>query len=91
MKNHDVIIAHPQTSEQVFALKAFMNDLKIKFEITKEDNYKPEIDSIETCSLTKDQKNAIDDALKSIETKGTTPNNVIKEETRKRFPHLFNR
>lgn len=32
-------IAHPQTSEQVSALKAFMQALKIKFEVTNVENY----------------------------------------------------
>lgn len=45
----------------------------------------------ETCLLSSDQKNAIDEALKSIETKGTIPHNVVMEETKKRFPHLYNR
>ncbi len=44
-----------------------------------------------TCLLSNDQKNAIDEALKSIETKGTIPHNVVMEETKKRFPHLYNR
>ena len=34
---------------------------------------------------------AIDEALKSIETKGTTAHNAVMEETKKRFPHLYNR
>jgi NH3-dependent NAD+ synthetase len=34
-------IAHPQTSEQVSALKAFMQALKIKFEVTNVENYDP--------------------------------------------------
>jgi hypothetical protein len=42
MKSQEVFIAHPQTSEQVSALKAFMQALKIKFEVTKEENYNPE-------------------------------------------------
>ncbi len=41
MKTQDIFIAHPQTSEQVSALKAFMQALKIKFEIAK-DSYNPE-------------------------------------------------
>jgi hypothetical protein len=36
MKTNETFIAHPQTAEQVNALKAFMQALKIKFEITKE-------------------------------------------------------
>ncbi len=42
MKTQDIFIAHPQTSEQVSALKAFMQALKIKFEVVKEDSYNPE-------------------------------------------------
>jgi hypothetical protein len=42
MKTQDIFIAHPQTSEQVSALKAFMQTLKIKFEVAKEDSYNPE-------------------------------------------------
>lgn len=42
MKTQDIFIAHPQTSEQVTALKAFMQALKIKFEVAKEDTYNPD-------------------------------------------------
>jgi hypothetical protein len=44
MKTENIFIAHPQTNEQLEALKAFMQALKIKFEIsTKQiDNYNPE-------------------------------------------------
>lgn len=42
MKTKDIFIVHPQTSEQVSALKAFMQALKIKFDISKETPYKPE-------------------------------------------------
>jgi hypothetical protein len=47
--------------------------------------------SPDTSLLSGDQKNAIDEALKSIESKGTTPHNIVMEETKKRFPHLYNR
>ena len=47
--------------------------------------------STETCLLTNEQKNAIDEALHSIENKGTLHHNVVMEETKKRFPHLYNR
>ena len=40
MKTATTIIAHPTTSEQVAALKAFAKALKIKFEI-KNKNEKP--------------------------------------------------
>jgi len=39
MKTENIIIAHPQTDEQVNVIKAFMNALKIKFEISKENPY----------------------------------------------------
>ncbi len=42
MKTQDIFIAHPQTSEQVSALKAFMEALKIKFEIAKGKSYNPD-------------------------------------------------
>lgn len=42
MKTQDIFIARPQTSEQVSALKAFMQALKIKFEVSKSDSYNPE-------------------------------------------------
>ena len=43
------------------------------------------------CLLTYEQKEAIDDALISIKTKGTIPHNIVVEETKKRYPHLFDR
>lgn len=39
MKSQEVLIAHPQTEEQVSALKAFMQALKIKFEISDASSY----------------------------------------------------
>ena len=39
MRTQDIFIAHPQTTEQVSALKAFMQALKIKFEVSKEKEY----------------------------------------------------
>ncbi len=44
MKTATTIIAHPTTSEQVAALKAFVKALKIKFEINNQDEkpYDPE-------------------------------------------------
>ena len=47
--------------------------------------------SSDKCSLSNDQKNAIDKSLISIKTKGTKPHNKVVEETKKRYPHLFNR
>lgn len=42
MKTQDIFIAHPKTNEQVSALKAFMQALKIKFEVSKDEGYNPE-------------------------------------------------
>lgn len=42
MKTQDIFIAHPQTEEQVTALKAFMLALKIKFEVTQDEAYSPD-------------------------------------------------
>jgi len=39
MDSPNIFIAHPTTSEQVDALKAFVKALKIKFEITNEKTY----------------------------------------------------
>ncbi len=41
MKTQDILIAHPQTIEEISALKAFMKALKIKFEI-KDKTYNQE-------------------------------------------------
>ena len=38
MKIDNIIIVHPRTDEQVNVIKAFMNALKIKFEISKSDD-----------------------------------------------------
>lgn len=42
MKTHEIFIAHPNTTEQVNALKAFMKALKIEFETSNEKEYNPE-------------------------------------------------
>ena len=42
------------------------------------------------CLLSNEQKKAIDEAFQSIETKGTIPHKNVMEETKKRFPHLYN-
>jgi Zn-dependent oligopeptidase len=47
--------------------------------------------SPDACSLSDEQKNSIDEALQSIEAKGIKPHNTVMEETKKRFPHLYNR
>ena len=39
MDSPNIFIAHPTTSEQVDALKAFVKALKIKFEIANEKTY----------------------------------------------------
>lgn len=41
MKTQDIFIARPQTREQVSALKAFMQALDIKFEISGQSPYGP--------------------------------------------------
>ncbi len=42
MKTPDIIIAHPSSADKFEALKAFMQALKIKFEVTKDKPYHPE-------------------------------------------------
>ncbi|HMP31303.1 MAG TPA: hypothetical protein PKD85_16985 [Saprospiraceae bacterium] len=42
MKNPSVLIVHPNNEEQVTVLKAFLEGLKIRFEITEKENYNPE-------------------------------------------------
>ncbi|MEX0996160.1 MAG: DUF2683 family protein [Flavobacteriaceae bacterium] len=74
------ITLHPKDDAQIEAVKAFMKALKIKFEISKE----------KANTLSGEQKKAIDQAITSIETKGTIEHNTVMEETKKRFPHLFN-
>ena len=39
MKTPEILIAHPQTNEQLLALKAFLQALKIKFEVSHESGY----------------------------------------------------
>lgn len=41
MKPQDIFIAHPETDEQVNALKAIAKAFKMKFEVTKEKPYDP--------------------------------------------------
>lgn len=42
MKPQNIYIVHPKNEEQASALKAFMEALKIKFEESQEEKYKPE-------------------------------------------------
>ena len=42
MKTQNIIIAHPTTAEQTSVIKAFMEALKIKFEISKKSPYSAE-------------------------------------------------
>lgn len=42
MKTENIIIIHPETTEQENALKAFAKALKMKFEVAKENPYDPE-------------------------------------------------
>lgn len=75
------IVMHPKDEAQIEAVKAFMKALKIKFEISDEKG----------TTLTPEQKSAIDDAIVSIDTVGTTEHDIVMEETQKRYPHLFKR
>ena len=79
--SQQTFIIHTETPEQESALKAFVKALKMKFEISKD----------KVVTLSSDQKKAINQAIASIETKGTIEHNTVVEETKKRFPHLFNR
>ena len=40
MSKEDIFVVHPKTKEEAKVLKAFMQALKIKFEVSKEENYK---------------------------------------------------
>lgn len=42
MKTNNTFIVHPTNDEQVSVIKAFLEALKIKFELTKEENYNAE-------------------------------------------------
>jgi hypothetical protein len=42
MKNQAVLIAHPKTNKEVSALKAFMKEHQIEFEVANEEAYNPE-------------------------------------------------
>jgi hypothetical protein len=42
MSAQSIFIAHPQTMGQINALQAFTQALKIKFEVSKDENYNPE-------------------------------------------------
>ena len=42
MKTQDILIAHPQTDEQLNAFKAFMKALEIEFEISNAESYHPD-------------------------------------------------
>lgn len=42
MKTQDIFIAHPKTEEEQNALMAFLQALKITFEVSKKDSYNPE-------------------------------------------------
>ena len=41
MKNNNVLIAHPNSEDEMSVIKAFFNALNIKFEIAKESPYNP--------------------------------------------------
>lgn len=40
-------------------------------------------------ALSTEQKNAIDDAFVSIEKNGTKPHDAVMEQTKRKFPQLF--
>lgn len=42
MKTADILIAHPTTEDQAKVIKAFLNALDIKFEVSTRENYNPE-------------------------------------------------
>jgi predicted enzyme involved in methoxymalonyl-ACP biosynthesis len=42
MQTQSIFIAHPETTEQINALQAFMKALKITFEISKQEEYNSE-------------------------------------------------
>jgi len=42
MASENIFIVHPENSEQVNALKAFIKALNMKFEITREPSYDPD-------------------------------------------------
>ena len=42
MPLQNILIAHPTTNEQINALKAFMHALKIKFEVSTQEDYNPD-------------------------------------------------
>jgi hypothetical protein len=42
MQTNNLFIAHPTNAEQINALKAFMQALKIKFEISTTEDYNPD-------------------------------------------------
>ncbi|MEZ4773225.1 MAG: hypothetical protein R3D00_08580 [Bacteroidia bacterium] len=42
MKTQNILIAYPQTAEEINALKAFMQALAIKFEVSTAENYNPD-------------------------------------------------
>ena len=63
MKTKDIFIAHPQTSEQVSALKAFMKALKIKFEISEENSYNPDF----VAKIKESQKQAIEGKVTRVQ------------------------
>lgn len=46
--------------------------------------------SPDVCLLSDEQKEAIDQAIKSIETTGAISHASVMDATKKRFPHLYN-
>jgi len=42
MNTQGIFIAHPKTAEQINALQAFTQALKINFSVSRQENYNPE-------------------------------------------------
>ncbi|MBK7467959.1 MAG: hypothetical protein IPJ43_14775 [Saprospiraceae bacterium] len=42
MKTQEILIAHPKTTEEVEAIKAVLHAMKIRFEISNEEDYNPD-------------------------------------------------
>ena len=42
MKTQDTLIIHPSNEEQTNVVKAFLEALKIKFEVSKDETYHPD-------------------------------------------------
>jgi hypothetical protein len=75
------IIVHAKTESDITALKSFMKDQNIEFEISNQLNN----------VLSAEQKNAIEMSLKYIKQFGTEEHHTVMEETKKRYPNFFDK